>query len=425
LIEEADNARIRIDNVTNYSFGQDDNGKPVVWAAGKAGWYEITPSDRYMTHYNDTIEAIDLFYFMVDQHQNLPPKRQRLGFMIDPFLTEYQKHTDYRIDDDDEAMETIHKHHKFLLKQMIEERESIDWSQTHLWKHLAEVYSDEVETLRANNLGVESNVEAPGEDEQVVDDASEGASESSQDEDEAEDEEAESEPESEEAGEEEITDWTHAIWTLLNILRKSANFSMRHCGIDQLATEFQKHPDFTGNHDSAVVAIERSAEPLLRLMNEAKLRKKFNWSTRTIYGELEATLTNEIADQIAKTLVKKSDKRHRQKSVLRPSGAGKARKRARLVEDSEEEQVGEPPTSSSPVARRLPQRNKRETTVETYASLEDSPSRQLNGHIDSLPELPPAPEAQEMLELVAREAKAVGRQNQTSHLEAFLGQWVM
>ena len=68
--------------------------------------------------------------------------------------------------------------------------------------------------------------------------------------------------------------------------------------------------------------------------------------------------------------------------------------------------------------------------MDTAFSMEDSPSRQLNGHShtideDALPELPPAPEAQEMLELVAKEAKMVGRQHQTSHLEAFLGQWVL
>lgn len=438
LLDDCDGVRLRIDNVTNYSFGQDDDGKPVVWAAGHAGWYEITPSDRYLSHHSDTIEAIDLFYFLVDQHLKLPKPKQRLGFKIDPFLTAYQKHTDYRIDDDTEAMETIHKHHKFLMKQMGEEREDIDWSQTYLWNHLVETYPEEVEALRApvtdpQNGAVTSDEASSAEELQSCKEKQAASSE----------EEAgspktgsESEEEQPEAEAEDSSDWTQTIWDLLNVLRKSPKFNMRHCGIDQLASELERHKNFSGSHAVALAAIERSAERLLQMMNEAKLRKKFNWSTRAIYDELETTFAGEVADEmsIIKTPANKPDKRHRQKSVLRPSGAGKARKRTRLVEDSENEhEAGEPPTLA-PMNKhhRLPQRNRnvRSATVDTAFSMEDSPSRQLNGHShtideDTLPELPPAPEAQEMLELVAKEAKMVGRQHQTSHLEAFLGQWVL
>jgi hypothetical protein len=437
FLDDCDGVRLKIDDVTNYSFGQDDDGKPVVWAAGHAGWYEITPSVRYLSHYNDTIEAIDLFYFLVDQHQKLPRHRQRLGFKIDPFLTAYQKHTDYRIDDDDEAMETIHKHHKFLMKQMIEEREDIDWSKTYLWNHLVETYPEEVETLRATLAQVQNGIASSVEESSAEEMQSSGEEQAESSGEEAVESETESQPE-EQANEEEpdIVDYTQQIWHLLNVLRKSPNFNMRHCGTEQLAFELQKFKDFPGSHEAAVAAIERSAEPLLKMMNEAKLRKKFNWSTRVIYDELESTFAGKIAEDtsILKTPANKPDKRHRQKSVLRPSGAGKARKRTRPLEDSEEEHaVGELPTLA-PTNRhnRLPQRNRnvRSATVDTTFSMEDSPSRQLNGHShsideDALPELPPPPEAQEMLELVAKEAKMVGRQHQTSHLEAFLGQWVM
>ena len=441
-------ARLKIENVSNYSFGQeDDSGRPVIWAAGKAGWYEISPSDRYLPHYNDTIEAIDLFYFMVDQHQKLPKKRQRLGFLVDPFLTEYQKHTGYRINDDDEAMETIHKHHSFLLKQMIEEREGIDWSQTHLWKHLAETYVEEVETLRTTLAQMAATLEQPQEAETsspaTSSSKAEAESEGESD-DEEEEEESEQTPESiaksassdesESSDDEAVNeDWTKTIWDLLNILRKSPNFNMRQCGIGKLTDELHKSPSFPHDHKAARKAIERSAERLLRLMNEAKLRKKFNWSTRQIYDELEATLADEVADDIIKTPAtsKAAKQRHRMKSVLRPSGAGKARKRTRGVMDSQdedEEMIGQPPLSSPVAKRNAPlmqgqlARRVRELTVDSIASREDSPSRQLNGHYDpnALPELPPGPETQEMLDLVAMEAKRVGRQHQTSHLQAFL-----
>jgi len=393
------------------------------------------------------VEAIDLFYFAVDQHQKLPRKRQQYGFMIDPFLTQYQKHTGYRIDDDDEAMETIHKHHRFLLKQMIEEREGIDWSQTHLWKHLAETYADEVEALK-RSLTPPAPVEEPQTSESGTDSESsdsESADEGSTLEQQQEDSEmsAELDVTSQTASEEassssdeselqpEPIDWTKPIWDMLNVLRKSSNFNMRHCGVDEAATELEKLAAFNGTHEEAVAAFERSAEALLRLMNEAKLRKKFNWSTRRIYDELEATLADEVAGEIMKTPGKLGKQKHRMKSVLRPSGAHKAHKRARGALDSfdDDEDMSDAPISS-PVAKRhgppLPSRL-REVDTDSVGSREDSPGRQLNGHLgaDALPDLPPGPEAQEMLDLVSQEAKRVGRQHQTSHLQAFLGQWVV
>ena len=457
LIENPTYTRIKIDNVTNYSFGQDDNGKPVIWAAGKAGWYEITPSDRYLSHYNDTVEAIDLFYFMVDQHQKLPRKQQRFGFKIDPFLTDYQKHTDYRIDGDDEAMETIHKHHRFLLRQMIEEREGIDWAQSYLWKHLTETYSDELEELRAtlarlnheDQRMVESETSEQEQEEESQDEesqeeeqeeappqpAAEKTSEESSSESDEDDSEATSETASSSSGAEtpEPIDWTKPIWDMLNVLRKSSSFNMRHCGIEEAATELKKLPSFDGRHADAVAAFERSAEPLLKLMNEAKLRKKFNWSTRRIYDELEATLAEEVADDTMKTPGKPGNRekqKHRMKSVLRPSGASKSHKRARgTVDEDEDEEMDDMPVSS-PVTRRQGPANLsarvREATIDSVASREDSPSRQLNGHFDpyALPELPPGPETQEMLDLISQEAKRVGRPNQTGYLKEFLGQWM-
>ncbi|RMZ84715.1 hypothetical protein DV737_g925, partial [Chaetothyriales sp. CBS 132003] len=446
LIDNPVYARIKIDNVISYSFGQNDDGKPILWAAGKAGWYEISPSDRYLSHYNDTAEAIDLFYFMVDQHQKLPKKRQSTGFRVDPFLKDYQKHTGYRINDDDEAMETIHKHHRFLLKQMIEERESIDWSKTHLWKHLAEAYSEEVEQLQTALAQANAAVKQPRPGVEVAK-PNEDSDESNDNEESQEDSsdsgtspaksssgQSESSAASSEEGDEEdpmsSTDWTRSIWELLNTLRKTPTFNIRECGIDALANELVKLSSFGRDHKAAVRAIERSAGPLLKLMNEAKLRKKFNWSTRAIYDELEATLADEVAEEILKTpAAKRARKPHRMKSVLRPSGAGKGRKRTKGTNDSqdEDEQMIDPPITS-PAARANPGRHAqlasraRESTVDSAYSREDSPSRQLNGYHDPtrLPSLPPGPEAQEMLDLVNTEAKRVGRQHQTSHLQMFL-----
>ena len=386
---------------------------------------------------------------MVDQHQQLPKKRQRFGFAVDPFLAEYQKHTGYRINDDDDAMETIHKHHKFLLKQMIEEREGINWAQSYLWKHLLETYAEEIEQLKITLAQQMEQMELNTPAAQKSRSESSSEAEESKTDDEAEDEDDDDDDDEEdgsgttpgsdakssassEASESEAeteVDWTKTIWDLLNALRKSPNFNMRHCGIEQLADELRKLPAFTPNdHKSAVKAIERSASELIRLMNEAKLRKKFNWSTRAIYDELETTFAGEVAEETIRTPAAKGNtKRHRTKSVLRPSGAGKARKSTGGVPDSqdEDEEMPDVPTTSPAVGRKNLQHMTRRTRVQTSdsaASRDDSPSRQLNGIHDpyALPELPPGPEAQEMLDLLNQESKRVGRQHQTSHLKDFL-----
>jgi len=439
VLDDPTYVRMKIENVTNYSFGQNDDGKPVIWAAGKAGWYEISPSDRYLSHYNDTAEAIDMFYFMVDQYQKLPQKRKRSGFQIDPFLREYQKHTDYRVDDDDEAMEILHKHHKFLLKQMIEEREDIDWSQTHLWNHLAETYSEVIEELRANLARQEAEImdtgdESPKELEQNIQASEDESSEGDESRSTAQAKSVKSSQGSETSSdsEEDSTDWTRSIWSLLNVLRKSATFDIKTAGIDDLAREVEKMSGFSGSHKSAMAAIERAAEPLLRLMNEAKLRKKFNWSTRAIYAELEATLADEIADDIRTPAPGASKKKHRLKSVLRPSGASKASKRTSSMatgqaEDDDDDDMQDQTVRHPvllPAARKQRVTNgHRGTSVESGGSRMDSPSRQLNGHFNAnaLPELPPGPETQEMLDLVRNEAKKHGRVNQVHHLQALLG----
>lgn len=432
LIDDPTYKRVKIENVTNYSFGQNDDGKPVIWAAGRAGWYEITPSDRYLTHYNDTAEAIDMFYFMVDQYQKLSPKRQRLGFLVDPFLRSYQKHTDYRIDDDDEAIEILHKHHKFLMKQMTEEREEIDWSQTHLWKFFVESYGEEIEDLRVK-LSLQDGTQMEVDFQSSADEqAEQSSSESSQSHSSPHIKRSDSSEDSDEGddSEDDEIDWTKPLWTLLNVLRKMPTFDMKTAGIEDLAREFQKLPDFKGSHRAAISAIERSAETLLRLMHEAKLRKKFNWSTRAIYAELEATLADEVAEDVKTPIPKASRKKHRLKSVLRPSGATKASKRTSSMpeieeNDSDEEEVtrigaGELLAMERKNQTSKPKRGERGPSVDSQA---DSPSRQLNGHFDAnaLPELPPGPEAQEMLDLVRVEAKKHGRINQVSHLQALLG----
>lgn len=46
------------------------DGTYVVWALGKAGWFEIQPSAQYQAIYDDMIQAVQVLYFVIDVYSN-------------------------------------------------------------------------------------------------------------------------------------------------------------------------------------------------------------------------------------------------------------------------------------------------------------------------------------------------------------------
>lgn len=62
--------RVILDNVTHYAYGQMEDRSVEMWAAGKAGWYKISPAKGYLPHFNRMVQAVDTFYFLMDKHQH-------------------------------------------------------------------------------------------------------------------------------------------------------------------------------------------------------------------------------------------------------------------------------------------------------------------------------------------------------------------
>ena len=57
---------IEIRNVTRFSYGEMTDGEFVIWAQGKAGWFEIRPAPHYKSIYEDMVQAVQLLYFVTD-----------------------------------------------------------------------------------------------------------------------------------------------------------------------------------------------------------------------------------------------------------------------------------------------------------------------------------------------------------------------
>jgi hypothetical protein len=57
---------IEIRNVTRFSYGEMTDGAYVIWAQGKAGWFEIRPTPQYKPIFDDMVRAVELLYFVTD-----------------------------------------------------------------------------------------------------------------------------------------------------------------------------------------------------------------------------------------------------------------------------------------------------------------------------------------------------------------------
>ena len=57
---------VEIRNVTRFSYGEMTDGAYVLWAQGKAGWFEIQPAAHYKSIFDDMCQAVELLYFVTD-----------------------------------------------------------------------------------------------------------------------------------------------------------------------------------------------------------------------------------------------------------------------------------------------------------------------------------------------------------------------
>lgn len=60
--------RIIIDDVTHYAYGQTEDRCVELWVAGKSGWYRISPAKGYLSTFNRMVQAVDMYYFLMDKH---------------------------------------------------------------------------------------------------------------------------------------------------------------------------------------------------------------------------------------------------------------------------------------------------------------------------------------------------------------------
>lgn len=142
--------RIVIDDVSHFAYGQTEDNTIEIWAAGKAGWYYISPAKGYLPTFSRMVQAIDLLYFLVDRHQQgkrqLNPSFRELCEQVsasgssktaaNPHVPQYIFHTHEVCEDRAQSAQVFKEHAPFLLRCMIKGEEDIEWKKTRVFIHL-------------------------------------------------------------------------------------------------------------------------------------------------------------------------------------------------------------------------------------------------------------------------------------------------
>ncbi|WPG99308.1 Hypothetical protein R9X50_00212100 [Acrodontium crateriforme] len=121
---------IELNNVLQFAYGQYTNGRPVVWAAGQAGWYTIAPSRAYRPIYNEMSRAVSILYFVADAYRNSP--KMTTSELFELYAQEVLKKPKAT----SEGAQEVYRHRDFLLACMIGGKEDLAWSRLSLYSHL-------------------------------------------------------------------------------------------------------------------------------------------------------------------------------------------------------------------------------------------------------------------------------------------------
>ncbi|TAQ89755.1 hypothetical protein B7494_g1909 [Chlorociboria aeruginascens] len=140
----------------SYSYSE---GPMAIWAAGKAGWFEISPARPYEGHYQEMLRAVQLYYELTDWHANNSSETTN---SIEQFLYSFAMDDGTGITS--LGLEALFRQHcVFLLWEMLLPNETgVTWSNTMVFKHLSHQFPEifkELSILAAEYLENLSSVQ--------------------------------------------------------------------------------------------------------------------------------------------------------------------------------------------------------------------------------------------------------------------------
>ncbi|KNG52491.1 hypothetical protein DDE82_006341 [Stemphylium lycopersici] len=148
---------IEIRNVTRFSYGEMTDGAYVMWAQGKAGWFEIRPTAQYKPIYDDMVQAVELLYFVTDIYSEA--RKKGGGPSADLVFQEYAEDERFPCNDTAMAEKLFDHHHMFLMMCFLNRAQGLSWSNTSLYQRFRRKFPKGFDNCKARIEGRYSEIQ--------------------------------------------------------------------------------------------------------------------------------------------------------------------------------------------------------------------------------------------------------------------------
>ncbi|KAG8631710.1 hypothetical protein KVT40_000850 [Elsinoe batatas] len=143
---------IELAQVRQFAYGQYDDGRIDIWAAGKAGWFTVRPSRAYKAIYDAMIEAIEALYYAADVYSRVNETKSRKGKRRRADVSAEEVFAGYaqanQLAGEEIGRMVFVKHRGFLIKSMVQGKEEVEWEKTGIWEWLVDTFPDDVDDLK-------------------------------------------------------------------------------------------------------------------------------------------------------------------------------------------------------------------------------------------------------------------------------------
>ncbi|KAL1302952.1 hypothetical protein AAFC00_003271 [Neodothiora populina] len=136
---------VEVTGVTQFSYGQYEDGSVEIWAAGQAGWFTIVPARGYKDVYVDMEEAVQLLYFISDAYKEV---RKPSDLAAQAMFALYRKQHAESCVSSAQAEDVFKRHRYFLFASMLDGKEDVLWRNTPLFKYYETRFADDVAIIR-------------------------------------------------------------------------------------------------------------------------------------------------------------------------------------------------------------------------------------------------------------------------------------
>ncbi|KAJ5893474.1 hypothetical protein N7495_005165 [Penicillium taxi] len=247
--------RILIDDVTHYAYGQAEDRSVQLWVAGKAGWYQIEAAKGYMPYFNRMVQAVDMYYFLMDKHKQ---GKKQINPTFKSLCEQYIYHTHGDCESREQSAEVFAAHASFLLRCMIEDDLVMEWNKTNVFLHLRRQFHDEYKLIMDQRSPKSENGDSEDEPQKSTPRHDSSAIAKSQ---------------------------TDAIYHMTKLLKREGHLAKRRLHLDLLTDRLSERYTFSKD-DAYKIVCARASDVIERLDEE-----EFRWSRYVIYRELTHAAT--------------------------------------------------------------------------------------------------------------------------------------